>query len=101
MEKITHQNETIVNRKVVSTFQRILHKYWSEFEKFSKKLDEITKIDHIKIINPCPMDFEETSNVDVLNIIKSTRKTSIKDNNDIPTNISIKSSCYLSHLLRY
>ena len=41
------------------------------------------------------------STIDVLNIIKSIRKTSTKDNDDIPTNIGIKSSSYIAHILRY
>ena len=47
------------------------------------------------------MGFKEISTIDVLNIIKSMRKTSTKDNDDIPTNIGIKSSSYIIHYLRY
>ena len=47
------------------------------------------------------MGFKEISTIDVLNIIKSIRKTSTKNNDDIPTNIGIKSSSYIIHILRY
>ena len=47
------------------------------------------------------MGFKEISTIDVLNIMKSIRKTSTKDNYDIPTNIGIKSSSYIVHILRY
>ena len=47
------------------------------------------------------MGFKEISTIDVLNIIKSIRKTSTYDNDDISTNLGIKSLFYLVHILRY